>query len=72
MNQRKRDYAQALDLEFLAFEELGRSPVSRSGTDRVDFPADKPPIPHFQNLKRRVGDPEDRELFSGQFGPDLA
>ncbi len=72
MNQRKRDYAQALDLEFLNFEELGRSPVSRSLENRIDSAAENLPLPHFPTLRKRVGDPLDRELFSNGFGPDLA
>ena len=72
MNQKKRDYAQALDLEYLNFEELGRSPISKTPGTRIDPTSEKLPLPHFSTLKQRVGNPEDRELFSNQFGQDLA
>ncbi len=72
MNHRRRDYGQALDLEFLNFEELGRSPVSKSVENRIDAPNEKLPLPHFPTLQKRAGKQEDRELFSNQFGQDLA
>lgn len=72
MNHRRRDYAQALDLEFLNFEELGRSPVSKSVENRVDSSGEKLPLPHFPTLRKRTGNSDERELFSNQFGQDLA
>jgi len=72
MNQKKRDYAQAIDLEYLNFEELGRSPVSKRTDIRMDLTSEKLPLPHFSTLKQRTGDPDQRELFSNQFGQDLA
>lgn len=72
MNHRRRDYAQALDLEYLNFEELGRSPVSKTVDNRIDDPAEKLPLPHFPALQKREGNSEKRELFSNQFGQDLA
>ncbi|MCA9094984.1 MAG: hypothetical protein KDA68_15970 [Planctomycetaceae bacterium] len=72
MNHRRRDYAQALDLEYLSFEELGRSPVAKSVDNRIDTPAEKLPLPHFPTLQKRAGNAHERELFSNQFGQDLA
>jgi len=72
MNNKKRDYAQAIDLEFLNFEELGRSPFSNSTEGRLDSVAERLPIPHFPTLRKRVGDVQNREFFWNQFGQDLA
>ncbi|MFO1019954.1 MAG: hypothetical protein U0903_04570 [Planctomycetales bacterium] len=62
---KKMHYGQALNLDQLRFEELGRSPITRMNELRRDT-AEQPFSAHFLTCTRK-GDRRDRELHSGGF-----
>jgi len=63
-------YGQALNLDQLRFEELGRSPVSKVTDDRKDE-AENQIAPHFILTTQRKGARDERELQSEQFRDHL-
>lgn len=66
---KKMHYGQALNLDQLRFEELGRSPITRLNELRRDA-GETTFSAHFLTCARK-GDRRDRELYTGGFEQDL-